>query len=56
MMLGVVALLADAPPDGGGFKVRLGRSIHSDATLYISLVILHTKYTEGRQKDSNVHA
>ena len=33
-----------------------GCSSHSDTTLYISLVILHTKYTGARQNDFNVHA
>ena len=33
-----------------------GRYSHSDTTLYILLVILHTKYTGRRQNDSNVHA
>jgi hypothetical protein len=29
---------------------------HSDSTLYISLEILHTKYTGRRQSDFNIHA
>jgi hypothetical protein len=33
-----------------------GRSSHSDTTLYISSVILHTKYTGLRETDFNVHA
>jgi hypothetical protein len=47
-----------------GFRVRIaqggatspGRQRHSDATLYISFVILHAKYAGARQNDSNVHA
>ena len=37
-------------------KTSLGRKSHSDATLCISLVILHTKHTGRRQNDFNVHA
>jgi hypothetical protein len=33
-----------------------GRQRHSDITLYISLVIIHTKYTGWHQNDFNVHA
>ena len=33
-----------------------GRLSHSDTALYISLVILYTKYTGWRQNDFNVHA
>jgi hypothetical protein len=33
-----------------------GRESHSDTTLYISLVILHTKYTGWCENDFNVHA
>jgi hypothetical protein len=33
-----------------------GRCSHSDTTLYISSVILHTKYTGWYQNDFNVHA
>jgi hypothetical protein len=33
-----------------------GRQSHSDTTLYISLVILHTKYAGARQHDFNVYA
>ena len=33
-----------------------GRYSHSDATLYISVVILHTRYTGRRQNDFNVYA
>ena len=37
-------------------QVSPGRCSHSDTTLYVSLVILHTKYTGRRQNDFNVHA
>ena len=40
-------------PDGG--RASPGRQSHSDTTLYISLVIIYTKYTGWRQNDSNVH-
>ena len=33
-----------------------GRQSHSNITLYISLVIIHTKYTGRRQNDFNVYA
>jgi hypothetical protein len=50
------------PPAAAGelltpLKEELGRHkrcSHSDVTLYISLVIIHTKYTGVRQNDSNV--
>jgi hypothetical protein len=34
--------------------VSPNRCSHSDVPLYISLVIIHTKYTGVRQNDSNV--
>jgi D-arabinose 1-dehydrogenase-like Zn-dependent alcohol dehydrogenase len=40
--------------DGG--LASPGRESHSDATLYISLGITHTKYTGRRQNDFNVCA
>ena len=33
-----------------------GRSSHSDTTLYISLVIIHTKYTGWRENGVNFYA
>jgi hypothetical protein len=33
-----------------------GRQSHSDTTLYVSLVIFHTKYTGWRDNDFNVYA
>jgi hypothetical protein len=33
-----------------------GRQSHFDTTLYISLLILHTKYTGWRETDLNDHA
>jgi hypothetical protein len=33
-----------------------GRESHSDATLYLSLVILHTKYTGWDKNDFSVYA
>ena len=42
--------------DGAGDVPSRGHSSHSGAPLYISLVILHTKYTGWRQNDINVHA
>ena len=35
---------------------RPGRESHSDTTLHISLVILHTKYTGWREDECNVYA
>ena len=36
--------------------IRPGRYSHSDATLYTLLVALYTKYTGGRQNETNVRA
>jgi hypothetical protein len=33
-----------------------GRYTHSDATLYISFVVLHTQYTKRRRNDLKVRA
>jgi hypothetical protein len=33
-----------------------GRQSHSDTTLYISFVIIYTKYTGWHQNDSTAHA
>ena len=53
----LLALLpSQKQPEPQGLAPRRGRWSHSDATLYIFLVIFHTKYTGGRQNDSNVHA
>ena len=41
---------------GQNMQVSPGRSSHSDTTLYISLAILHTKYTGWHQNDFNVYA
>ena len=37
-------------------RISHGRESHSDTTLYISLVIIYTKYTGRRQNDFKVHA
>jgi hypothetical protein len=37
-------------------KASPGRQSHSDATLYMSLVILYTKYAGRRQNEFNVDA
>ena len=47
------AILQNAAKDGDDSP---GRLIHSDTTLYISLVFLYTKYTGRRQNDFNVYA
>jgi hypothetical protein len=43
--IGVLALMVLVLPTLILFQVRRGRCSHSDTTLYISLGILHTKYT-----------
>ena len=40
----------------GSAPASPGRYSHSDTTLYISLVIIPTKYTGWRQNDVNVYA
>ena len=46
-LLEAVTMLGEASP---------GRSSHSDTTLYISLMVLHTKYTGLRENDFNAYA
>jgi hypothetical protein len=64
-MLGNAGLAAPraAAPAGAAAHQRTaagglspGHHSHSDTTLYISLVVLHTKYTGRRDNDFNVYA
>jgi hypothetical protein len=56
LLAAVTATGATVGFDATGGGASPGRQSHSDTTLYISSLILHTKYTGARDKDFNVYA